>query len=58
MTRRLAAAAAAFLLAGCASVPEIDRYLLQQEREPVRVEGARRAFSHAESAKLLDQLAK
>jgi len=55
---RLAAAAAAFLLAACASVPPIDRYLLEQEREPVRVETARGVLSHEASLKLLDDLRK
>jgi len=56
VTGRLAAAAAAFLLAACASVPPIDRYLLQQEREPVRVETARGVLSHAQSEKILEDL--
>ena len=56
MTGRLAAAAAAFLLAACASVPPIDRYLIAQEREPVRVEGARGVLSHAQSEKILAEL--
>jgi len=56
VTGRLAAAAAAFLLAACASVPPIDRYLIAQEREPVRLENARGALSHAESLKVLEEL--
>jgi len=56
VTGRLAAAAAAFLLAACASVPPIDRYLISQEREPVRVETSRGVLSHADSAKLLEDL--
>ena len=56
MTGRLAAAAAAFLLAACASVPPIDRYLIAQEREPVRVETSRGVLSHADSVKLLEDL--
>ena len=56
MTGRLAAAAAAFLAAACASVPPIDRYLISQEREPVRVETARGVLSHAQSVKILEDL--
>lgn len=56
MNGRLAAAAAAFLLAACASVPPIDRYLLEQEREPVRVETGRGVLSHAASEKILQDL--
>jgi len=53
---RLAAAAAAFLLAACASVPPIDRYLIEQEREPVRVETGHGVLSHAASEKILQDL--
>ena len=53
---RLAAAAFALALAGCASIPPIDRFLLTQEREPVRVEGARGALSHAQSVRVLEDL--
>jgi cardiolipin synthase len=53
---RLAAAAAAFLVAACASVPPIDRYLLQQGRESVRMEGARGPLTHAQSEKILADL--
>ena len=56
MNGRLAAAAAAFLLAACASVPPIDRYLLQQEREPVHVETARGVLTHEQSLKILADL--
>jgi cardiolipin synthase len=56
VTGRLAAAAAAFFLAACASVPPIDRYLISQEREPVRVETARGVLSHAQSVKILEDL--
>ncbi|HET6265466.1 MAG TPA: phospholipase D-like domain-containing protein [Usitatibacter sp.] len=58
MTGRLAAAAAAFLLAACASVPPIDRFLLTQEREPVRVEGSRGPLTHAQSEQVLADLKK
>ena len=53
---RLAAAAFALALASCASVPPIDRFLLTQEREPVRVEGAHGALSHAQSVRILEEL--
>ena len=55
---RLASVALAFVLAGCASVPEIDRQMLRHEREPVRVETARAALSHAESERILAELKK
>ena len=58
MIARLASAALALVLAGCASLPPIDRHLLKQEREPVRVENARRALSHAESERILAELKK
>jgi len=58
VTGRLAAAAAAFLLAACASVPPIDRFLLTQEREPVRVEGSRGPLTHAQSEQVLADLKK
>ena len=56
MIARLASAALAFVLAGCASLPPIDRHMLRQEREPVRVENARMALSHAESERILADL--
>jgi cardiolipin synthase len=37
-------------------VPPIDRFMLREEAQPVRVEGSRGALSHAQSAKLLDDL--
>ena len=58
LVRYLSAAAAALLLAGCASIPEIDRFMLKQEREPVRVEGSRGALSHAQSQRILEDLKK
>jgi cardiolipin synthase len=53
---RFAALAAAFLLAACATVPPLDRYLLHQGREPVRLEGARGPMSHEQSLRVLAQL--
>ena len=58
MIARLASAALAIALAGCASIPPIDRHLLRQEREPVRVENAHVALSHAESQRILENLKK
>ena len=58
MIARLASAALAIALAGCASIPPIDRHLLRQEREPVRVENARVALSHSESERILSELTK
>ena len=55
---RLATALLALVAAGCASVPPIDRFMLTQEREPVRVEGARGALSHAQSMRILEDLKK
>jgi cardiolipin synthase len=55
---RLASAALAIALAGCASIPPLDRHLLKQEREPVRVENARVALSHSESERILSELTK
>lgn len=45
-------------LAGCASVPDLDREMLRSERAPVRVEGAHGALSHAQSEKILADLRK
>jgi cardiolipin synthase len=45
-------------LAGCASVPELDRQMLRSEREPVRLEGAHGMLTHAQSRKILDELKK
>jgi cardiolipin synthase len=48
--------AAALLLAACATVAPLDRYLLHQQRQPVRLEGARGPLSHAQSVRILEQL--
>lgn len=37
-------------------MPPIDRFMLREEAQPVRVEGSRGALSHAQSAKILDEL--
>jgi cardiolipin synthase len=46
------------MLAGCASVPQLDREMLRSERAPVRLEGAHGPLSHAQSEKILDDLRK
>ena len=46
----------ALLLAGCASVPDLDREMLRTERAPVRLEGARGPLTHAQSEKILAEL--
>lgn len=48
----------ALLLAGCASVPDLDREMLRAERAPVRMEGAHGPLSHAQARKILDDLRK
>ncbi len=58
-TRAAVRAAAWMLLAGlaaCATVPPIDRYLLQTEPTPVQMKGAHGVLSHDESARILAQL--
>lgn len=52
---RLAAVLAALALSGCA-VPQIDRFMLQAERAPVRVEGARGPLTREQSARILAEL--
>jgi cardiolipin synthase len=42
--------------AACATVPPIDRYLLQTEPAPVQVKGAHGVLSHQQSAKILADL--
>ena len=49
---------AILLLAGCASVPDLDREMLRAERAPVRMEGAHGPLSHAQAQKILDDLRK
>jgi cardiolipin synthase len=54
--RRLAAlVTAALVLAGCAVAP-LDRYLLQPDAPPARVEGAHGILSRTESTRILDEL--
>jgi len=57
---RAAVRAASWMLlalgAACATVPPIDRYLLQTEPTPVQLQGAHGVLSHAESAKILANL--
>lgn len=59
-TTRAAVRAAAWGLlaaaAACASVPPIDRYLLQTPPTPVRMQGAHGVLSHEQSAKILADL--
>jgi cardiolipin synthase A/B len=43
---------------GCATVEPIDRFMLRGEAQAVRFESGRGALSHAQSAKLLDELKK
>jgi len=50
--------ASLILLAGCASVPELDRQMLRTEREAVRIEGARGPLTHAQSRQILEDLRK
>ena len=52
---RLLAATAALLLAGCA-VPQIDRFMLQAERAPVRLEGPGGPLTAARSKEILAAL--
>ena len=47
-----------WLLASCASVPDLDREMLRTERAPVRLEGARGPLTHAQSEKILADLKK
>jgi cardiolipin synthase len=42
------------LLAACATVPDLDRFLLQTEQ--VRLEGSRGALTHAQSQKIIEEL--
>ena len=44
------------LLVGACATPPIDRYLLQSERETVRIEGARGPLSYAQSRAILQTL--
>jgi cardiolipin synthase len=44
------------LAAACATVPPIDRYLLETEPTPVELKGAHGVLSHAQSAKILADL--
>jgi cardiolipin synthase len=44
------------VLVGACAVPDIDRYLLQTEPTPVRLEGARGPLTRAESEKILANL--
>jgi len=53
---RAAALALLAVLAACATVPPIDRYLLQTQPTPVRLEGAHGALSKDASAKVLADL--
>jgi cardiolipin synthase len=46
------------LLAGCASVPQLDREMLRSERAPVRLEGAHGPLTPAQSEKILEDLKK
>ena len=56
---RLALAAAAFaLLGGCASVPDLDRYLLHADPERVRIDSSRGFLTEARSRKVLEDLKK
>ena len=52
---RFAAFLSALLLASCAT-PPIDRYLLQAERAPVRLEGSRGPLSRAQTEQVLAEL--
>jgi cardiolipin synthase len=52
------AAAALAIMAGCASVPPIDKYLMQVEPEAVRMEGARGKLSAAQSKQVIEALKK
>jgi cardiolipin synthase len=50
------AALAVAACTACATVAPIDRFMLAQERAPVRMDGARGALTHAQSAKVLEDL--
>jgi cardiolipin synthase len=56
LARRLAANLALVLVAGCATVAPIDRFMLSSERETVRLADGKGALSHAQSQKILAQL--
>jgi cardiolipin synthase A/B len=56
---RLALAAAALaLVGGCASVPDLDRYLLQADREHVRLDSSKGFLSEAQSRRVIEDLKK
>ena len=54
--RRLAACLAALALGACATVEPIDRFMLQSERQTVRLADGKGALSHAQSQKILEEL--
>jgi cardiolipin synthase len=54
--RAAAAAALCALLGACASVPDIDRYLLQSGSQVVRLEGSRGPLTYAQSRKIIEGL--
>jgi cardiolipin synthase len=51
-----AAAALCALLGACASVPDIDRYLLQSGSQVVRLEGSRGPLTYAQSRRIIEDL--
>lgn len=56
---RLALAAAALaLLGGCASVPDLDRYLLHADPERVRIDSSRGFLTEAQSRRVIEDLKK
>jgi cardiolipin synthase len=54
--RRLAACLAALALGACATVEPIDRFMLQSERQTVRLADGKGALTHAQSQKILEEL--
>jgi cardiolipin synthase len=56
--RRALAVAALGLLAACASVPDLDRYLLHVDPERVRLDSSRGVLTDAQTRKIIDGLKK
>ena len=54
--RRAAGLVAVAIIAACASVPPIDRYLLKTQPTPVRVQAGGGILSHAQAAQVLADL--
>ena len=54
--RAAAAAAMCALLGACASVPDIDRYLLQSGSQVVRLEGSRGPLTYEQSRRIIEDV--